>query len=666
MSTCSQTNTPILNQQEDPCNGIHYSTDCLYYPEEIPYLFTGIETSFTEIVQAMVLSLQTNNTRITQLEEENVIQVNQIETLQVDVDYLQNYTPTLQEVTESGNTVLVDTDVAKGIDITLSNNSTLYQNGIVVTVPVQTGEYPEYNPAPDAFIAVLNGQNPGTLSGQPVGFLADMTGADNYGFIADLKTGAVASVGSDMRSFDSHTGDLYRGTKFISGVPSQVFKVDNDGDVTGKSFIKTGGASSEYLMANGSISTMPTLQQVTTAGATTTNTIVINPTVNTDAIEITGEGDNGLITILSNNGININSFSGAGYAVRAITDIGGAIYAGANDANGVPLVAINGNTDAIAATIMALNGTSLQVYNNSGIGAEVNLGLTGKGIVINSGTSSTGNFIELNKNGDDKLTINQQGEISTVKIPGGTSSQYLMANGTTSTTPTLQQITDAGATTDNTITINTSDSEGLVINASGVQSCISINTPAESPGPYPLVFSSDLGGIYFSVDNGGSLETTGRITSNALVVGTEGIIVNSGGVSISGPVSPETNYQLSLSANSAAKPSTNTWTIASDERVKTNVNPYTKGLETILAINPITYDYNGKAGFDSTNTGNIGVIAQDVLNVIPESIKTFYAKLNEEDEEKTELYNFDSHALTFILINAVKQLSAEIELLKAR
>jgi P pilus assembly chaperone PapD len=317
---------------------------------------------------------------------------------------------------------------------------------------------------------------------------------------------------------------------------------------------------------------------------------------------------------------------------------------------------------------MALNGTSLQVYNNSGIGAEVNLGLTGKGIVINSGTSSTGNFIELNKNGDDKLTINQQGEISTVKIPGGTSSQYLMANGTTSTTPTLQQVTDAGAITDNTITINANDMNGLVLNCTGDTTGIVVTTPSEFPTPIPLIFSSDLAGTYFQINSGGDLSTVGNITARDIILESPNtaLKINGGGVDISGVVSPETNYQLSLSTNSAAKPSTNTWTIASDERVKTNVNPYTKGLETILAINPITYDYNGKAGFDSTNTGNIGVIAQDVLNVIPESINTFYAKLNEEDEEKTELYNFDSHALTFILINAVKQLSAEIELLKAR
>lgn len=160
----------------------------------------------------------------------------------------------LQEVLGIDNTIVVNSTTAKGIDMTLSNNSTLYQNGIVVTVPQQTGDYPTYNPAPDAFMAVLNGQNPGTLSGSPVGFLADITGADNYGFIADLRTGASTSVGCDMRSFDGHTGNLYLGSKYISGVRSDVFKVDNDGDITAKSFIKIGGTSAEYLMADGTIS----------------------------------------------------------------------------------------------------------------------------------------------------------------------------------------------------------------------------------------------------------------------------------------------------------------------------------------------------------------------------------------------------------------------------
>jgi hypothetical protein len=90
MGTCSQTNIPILNQQEDPCNGIHTSTNCIFYPEAITYLFIDPNEDLTAIIQAMVLSLQSNNTRTTQLEEENAVQADQILALQGQVLDLQN------------------------------------------------------------------------------------------------------------------------------------------------------------------------------------------------------------------------------------------------------------------------------------------------------------------------------------------------------------------------------------------------------------------------------------------------------------------------------------------------------------------------------------------------------------------------------------------------
>jgi len=140
------------------------------------------------------------------------------------------------------------------------------------------------------------------------------------------------------------------------------------------------------------------------------------------------------------------------------------------------------------------------------------------------------------------------------------------------------------------------------------------------------------------------------------------LIINPAGGNVGiGTTSP--SYQLQLSTDSAAKPSTNTWTISSDSRVKENITPYTKGLSAIMAINPVNYDYNGKAGF-SVIKGNIGLIAQDVLEILPESVSTYKTKLEESDAEDTELYNFNSHALTYILINAIKELKAEIDLLK--
>jgi hypothetical protein len=142
------------------------------------------------------------------------------------------------------------------------------------------------------------------------------------------------------------------------------------------------------------------------------------------------------------------------------------------------------------------------------------------------------------------------------------------------------------------------------------------------------------------------------------------IYINSFGRVGLGTTSPQ--YQLQLSTNSAAKPTSSSWTVVSDERVKTNIRPYETGLQELLQIEPKLFDYNGKAGFDATTKNNIGVIAQEIKDVMPETVKKYNAKLNEEDEEDTELYNFDSHALTFALINSVKELNAKIKSLETK
>jgi len=156
----------------------------------------------------------------------------------------------------------------------------------------------------------------------------------------------------------------------------------------------------------------------------------------------------------------------------------------------------------------------------------------------------------------------------------------------------------------------------------------------------------------FAVGNG----TSDGSRTNAFNVDTLGRI----GLGNSSP-----SYQLQLSLNSAAKPTSSSWTVVSDERVKTNIQDYTTGLSEILQINPKTFDYNGKAGFDQT-TGNIGIIAQEVKDIMPETISTYEAKLNEEDTEETELFNFDAHPIQFALINAVKELSAKIQVLETK
>jgi len=135
---------------------------------------------------------------------------------------------------------------------------------------------------------------------------------------------------------------------------------------------------------------------------------------------VIGEGSTGVKGIGTDFGVDGNSINGVG--ILASTDIGIGVSAIA-DSTGVGIYAYS------------TSGKGIEVYGNGTISVDVNLGSTNKGVVIDSGTSSTGNPIEVNKNGVNKLTVNQQGELTATKLKkdGGTSNQFLMADGSVST-----------------------------------------------------------------------------------------------------------------------------------------------------------------------------------------------------------------------------------------
>ena len=124
-------------------------------------------------------------------------------------------------------------------------------------------------------------------------------------------------------------------------------------------------------------------------------------------------------------------------------------------------------------------------------------------------------------------------------------------------------------------------------------------------------------------------------------------------------------YQLQLSTDSAAKPTSSLWTIASDKRIKENINPYKKGLQELLKINPIIYDYNGLGGFIK-GKGGVGIIAQEIIDILPDSVSSIKAKLNETDEDETDILNFNGHELIYVLINSIKEQQATITSLQDR
>lgn len=106
-------------------------------------------------------------------------------------------------------------------------------------------------------------------------------------------------------------------------------------------------------------------------------------------------------------------------------------------------------------------------------------------------------------------------------------------------------------------------------------------------------------------------------------------------------------YQLQLSTDSAAKPGTSTWTIASDKRLKDIRAPFERGLESILKINPIYFKYKHNNSLDlPSDKEYVGIIAQEVQKAVPESV---------EVDDKGYLH-FTSDSVTWTMLNAVKEL----------
>lgn len=92
---------------------------------------------------------------------------------------------------------------------------------------------------------------------------------------------------------------------------------------------------------------------------------------------------------------------------------------------------------------------------------------------------------------------------------------------------------------------------------------------------------------------------------------------------------------------------------ASDERLKTIIGNFDKGLAEILKINPILHKWNKESGLEMNNI-YAEFSAQNVAKYIPEAVFT---------NEKGYLSIFD-RTLTAALVNSVKSLQAEIDTLR--
>jgi len=86
----------------------------------------------------------------------------------------------------------------------------------------------------------------------------------------------------------------------------------------------------------------------------------------------------------------------------------------------------------------------------------------------------------------------------------------------------------------------------------------------------------------------------------------------------------------------------------SDQRLKDNITPIEDSLSKVVSLSGNTYDWNEKSGKEGHD---VGVIAQEVLEVLPEAVTT----------RDNGYLAVDYQKIVPLLVQAVKELSAKVE-----
>jgi hypothetical protein len=267
-------------------------------------------------------------------------------------------------------------------------------------------------------------------------------------------------------------------------------------------------------------------------------------------------------------------------------------------------------------------------------GSEVMRLYSGGGVEINAGVSVDTAITAINVEG----TTNNYLELNIQNLSNGAlASSDIVAtanNGSSGSVYVDLGINSQGYSNNNSNILNGKNLAYLYANAAD----FSIGNGAKG---------KDL--IFFTNPTSG---TTGTNTAN----GIERMRINSNSKVIIGTNAASCDLEVN---GAASKTGGGTWATASDNRLKKDIKPFSDGLNVLKKINPVWFKYNGLANISNNGKEYVGIIAQEMKLVAPYTIGTFT-----DAETNVEYLNYDANAVTYILINSVKEQQAQIDSLK--
>ena len=122
-----------------------------------------------------------------------------------------------------------------------------------------------------------------------------------------------------------------------------------------------------------------------------------------------------------------------------------------------------------------------------------------------------------------------------------------------------------------------------------------------------------------------------------------------------------TNPTAMLSVNGTANNQGGSWGTYSDIRLKKNIKDYKPGLKEVMAIHPVSFQYNELSGYSDQEKRFVGVIAQEIEQVLPSTVTKLHSDPLVKDKRQ-----YDNGELVYTLINAVKEQEAKIEALEKK
>ena len=371
------------------------------------------------------------------------------------------------------------------------------------------------------------------------------------------------------------------------------------------------------------------------------------------------------VTTNANLGITINPSSGTSYQAYQIGSTN-YLYTG-----------VAGNTDGIItgaatgdAVFRSVSGKLLFSANN---GASANLSIATSGNVGIGTTIDAGYKLDVN---GTVRTANLYFSTASARIFSGTTDfainnsgntvNMLLFNNSTGAATFASSVADWGMVVNNTVGTN---GQGLLV---------SVSNPNTSYGSFQVQHSGS-GAAFIVKGNGnvgiGTNSPSGKLhitaidatsSNNSIYVENSASTVllrirNDGafftGTASSSPYNNTSTNLANLIVTSAGSLERST---ASSRRFKENITNWNdNGLNTILALNPVTFTYKAEY-YKNPNLVMLGLIAEDVAEVSP------YLADYENEDRTGKVENVRYATIVVPLIKAVQELSAQIEILKSK